>query len=410
MARAAHIATGDELLEGRTVDLNSAALARRLTADGHTMVTAVTVGDDRAALAQALEDLTGRVDIVVISGGLGPTDDDITRETLAQRYDLRFAPDPSARERMTAFFASLQRDMSDADLKMIMVPDGAAVLENTRGLAPGFAVDCGPQVVAALPGVPEEAAAMIDGGLSSYLKRRFPVATPKSRIQFRIVAMKESTINALVNDLLDEHGALSWGVTAQQGIMTVSFTIPTETAMDAATLRRAMEDRFGTHLLQEGSASPEAELLSLLGARGWTLGLAESCTGGLVAKRMTDVPGASSGFRGAIVAYANETKMRMLGVPSGVLSQYGAVSEETARLMATAARERLDADVGAAVTGIAGPDGGSAEKPVGTVWFSFDINGSVSAFKLNLTGSREWIRSRSALVIIDYLRRALRIS
>lgn len=408
MARAAHIATGNELLDGRTRDVNSAAAARRLTAAGFIMTTAVTVGDDRRALARVLGDLSAAVEVVIVSGGLGPTDDDITRETLAELYGLDFVVHAPSADRMERFFISLQREVGEDDRKMVMVPRGATVLDNGRGLAPGFIIDRGTSVIVALPGVPDEASLMIDGAVISYLAHRFPDVSPFDRCLFRIVAMKESAINALVNDMLDELGVIPWGITAQGGQMTVAFTAASGVVLDRAILREAMERRFGVHLLIDAAESPVEELLVLLRERGQTLALAESCTGGLVAKQITDVPGASSVFRGAIVAYANEVKQGILGVPDGILSEFGAVSEESARLMATGVRERLDADIGAAVTGIAGPDGGSAEKPVGTVWFAFDIAGRTSAFRLKLEGSRDWVRTRSALVVIDYLRRELR--
>jgi nicotinamide-nucleotide amidase len=292
-------------------------------------------------------------------------------------------------------------------MKMVEVPDSALVLENARGLAPGFILEVPGCSVIALPGVPLEMETMMREQVLPFLTKKYGRKARES-VLFRLVGLKESDINGTVLSWGFDYSGVFWGMTAEGGVTELYFTKKHGHGFDWSTVTEACRASFGESLLGEGFASPEEELLALLAAGNETVAAAESCTGGLIAKRITDIPGASRSFMGGVVAYDNAVKVRCLGVAEETLRRHGAVSEPTALAMAAGARRAMGTTIALATTGIAGPGGGSEEKPVGTVCFGFDVKGETWAFTRHLGGDRDRIRRIAAVTAIDALRKMLK--
>jgi nicotinamide-nucleotide amidase len=290
---------------------------------------------------------------------------------------------------------------------MVEVPAGALILSNANGLAPGFIIRKEENVIIALPGVPGEMAEMMDASVIPFIKKEFNVGQ-RENVSFRVIGMKESEINEMVKSMQIELSRLEWGITAKQGLTSVSFTQKPHATFDAAGIVSEAERLFGDRLLDPSYERPEEEVIQLLRERGMTVAAAESCTGGLVSKRLTDIPGSSDVFTGSVVAYSNRVKVEELGVPEEKLARYGAVSEDVAAEMAYGVRTILGTDIGISITGIAGPGGGTASKPVGTICFGLaDAHGS-KTYTRTLSGNRERVRVFASLIAIESLRQYLK--
>lgn len=399
------LSTGNELLHGTTIDTNSGRICAMLFPLDLRVVTIVTAGDDREGLVRAFRHCLDISDIVIMTGGLGPTDDDNTIAALGRMFDFNIVNDGASLARMERFFEKLGMPMSRGDLKMTEVPDTARVLENLSGLAPGFILREGDKTIISLPGVPREMSDMMQRAVIPYLTVECGIAARKSLV-FRVIGMKESDVNAAIVSMKLEDRGLQWGITAEDGIDTVTI-VENGNFPDAFSIGEEMRGLFGNKLLGSAYGSPEEEILILLKELKLTLSSAESCTGGLVAKRLTDIPGSSDVFAGGVTAYANGAKIRLLGVSPETIEVHGAVSPETAAEMAAGARSRLETDIGIAVTGIAGPGGGSAEKPVGTVWFGLAHPGGVQTTTRTITGDRGRVRTISSLIALELIREYL---
>ncbi len=399
------LSTGNELLYGTTIDTNSGRICAMLFPLDLRVVTIVAAGDDREGLVRAFRHCLDISDTVIITGGLGPTDDDNTIAALGRMFDFNIVNDGASLARMERFFEKLGMPMSRGDLKMTEVPDTARVLENLSGLAPGFILREGGKTIISLPGVPREMSDMMQRAVIPYLTVECGIATRRS-LAFRVIGMKESDVNAAIVSMKLEDRGLQWGITAEDGIDTVTI-VENGSFPDAYSIGEEMRGLFGIRLLGSAYGSPEEEILSLLKELKLTLSSAESCTGGLVAKRLTDIPGSSDVFVGGVTVYANGAKIRLLGVSPETLEAHGAVSPETAAEMAAGARSRLETDIGIAVTGIAGPGGGSAEKPVGTVWFGLAHSGGVQTAARTITGDRGRVRTISSLIALELIREYL---
>lgn len=400
------LSTGNELLHGTTTDTNSGRICAMLFPLDLRVVTIVAAGDDREGIVRAVRHCLDISDMLIMTGGLGPTDDDKTIAALGLMFDFRIVNDDASRDRMERFFAKLGKPMSRGDLKMTEVPDTARVLENMTGLAPGFIVREGDKTVISLPGVPREMTEMMQRSVVPYLTGECGIAMRRNAA-FRVIGMKESDINAAVVSMNPEGRGLEWGMTANDGITTVTM-VENGGILDARTLGDEMRGLFGGRLLDSAFESPEEEVLFLLKDLTMTLSCAESCTGGLMSKRLTDVPGSSDVFAGGVVAYANGVKVGLLGVSPATLETQGAVSRETAYEMAAGVRSRLGTDIGISITGIAGPGGGSGEKPVGTVWFGLAHPGGVDTSTMTITGDRGRVRRVSSLAALELVREYLR--
>ena len=400
------ISTGEELLNGSTVDTNSAFISRGLADLDFQILSHITCGDSPDSIKSVIASAINEADMVIMSGGLGPTDDDNTIDSLCSMFGLSAMVDPGSLERMKVFFSGMGRTVTDHDTKMAEVIQGAAVMENTVGLAPGFILKIGEKYIITMPGVPSEMEAMFSNEVRPFLIREFAPGT-RHTVKVSLVGMKESDINQGINQSPVLSQGIPWGITASSGIATVSFFLDQASQVNREEIICEMQNIFASSMLYPGYQMPEQELLDELIKQGKTIAAGESCTGGLVSKRLTDVPGASQVFLGGLVAYSNEVKINSLGVPREMIQSHGAVSEEVAAAMARGIQNYFSADIAIATTGIAGPGGGSEHKPVGMVCFGFALGSELSVKTMVFNGDREKIRIYASLFALDRVRRLL---
>jgi nicotinamide-nucleotide amidase len=404
---------GTELLLGFTIDTNASDIARALASVGARVVRTTTVGDDEAAIGNALREALVRTGFVIATGGLGPTRDDVTKRAVARLFEAPLEIDEGYLELLRQRFASLGRGpMPAANRSQAEVPRGAAVLKNRWGTAPGLWLDGPLGTVVLLPGVPREMRALTEHEVMPRLRERMRqrgAADIVTRTRtLRTTGISESALADRIGNLEDQlpPARLAY-LPGLEGVdLRLSVGGLAAAAADEALDRGAelLRPALGHHLYGEGEADLAAIVLELLRHRHLSLAVAESCTGGLLGGRLTAVPGASDVFVGGIVAYTDAIKTAMLGVPAEVMASHGAVSEETVRAMMRGARARLDARAGIAITGIAGPSGGTPEKPIGTVWIAAAIDSQERAVERRFPGDRESVRRRSAQAGLDLLR------
>ncbi|HEU5173370.1 MAG TPA: competence/damage-inducible protein A [Gemmatimonadaceae bacterium] len=408
------VTIGDELLLGFTIDTNAAYLGRALADIGVEIVRRTTIGDEPAAIAGAVRDALDRTGAVVTTGGLGPTADDMTKPAIAGLFGRGMHVDEAHVAWMrTRWRTRYGREMPETNLNQARVPDGAELLPNGHGSAPGIWLeDERGRWVAMLPGVPREARGMCDDALVPRLRDRIASvhgapAVVRSRT-LRTVGIAESVLADLIGDAAAALEDVS--VAYLPGVDGVDLRVTTrgvpgpeaDARLDAAVA--ALRAPLGEAVYGEGTLDLAALVVDQLRARRLTLAVAESCTGGLLGARVTSVPGSSDVFLGGVIAYANSVKTALVGVGDDVLAAEGAVSEPVARRLATGARERTGAAVGVGITGVAGPGGGTPEKPVGMVWVAVDVSGTVDAVRLMLWGNREEIRFRATQSALDMIR------
>jgi nicotinamide-nucleotide amidase len=400
------INTGTELLLGRVSNTHLPFLAQSLLGLGLRVDRQLTVPDG-AAIAETLREAMARADLVIVTGGLGPTSDDITRDAAAEAFGRKLIFHPEILDGIAAKFAKRNIPMNDLQRPQAMVPEGGVVLDNPAGTAPGLILDNGKTVAVLLPGPPGELRPMWENEALPWLRKRFAHAlAPVHEATLRILGLGETRVQILVEDEVKALGPLEIGYCARPGEVDLRFIAPDENlARKAAALARA---KLGDAIYAEGGETMERAVVRLARAAGKTVATAESCTGGLVAGRITNVPGSSEMFRYGWVTYANEAKITELGVPAALLEKHGAVSAEVAQAMSEGALRRSGADLAVAVTGIAGPTGGTPEKPVGLVHFALAAkNGKTQALQKNLLPQRETFKYMASQIALDLLRRAL---
>jgi nicotinamide-nucleotide amidase len=403
------IFSGDELLRGDIVNTNQAYLGQRLLDLGIFATHALTVADDLAAMVTAIRDALARhPEVLVMSGGLGPTEDDLTREAVAESLGVPLELHPELLEEIEAKFAGRGFTMGDSNRKQALLPLGAAAIP-ISGTAPGFYLEHEGTTIVALPGVPWELKEMWENTVEPRLARREGAGDGHAVRRIRVFGIGESAAAEKLADIPWRGSDVEIGTRASLEELTIILRGPAtpEGALRLAELeaktRAALGDRvFGV----DGPGLPEITGELLL-ERGLTVAVAESCTGGLVGKRFTDVPGSSDYFLGGVTSYHNEVKMNVLGVPADMLAQHGAVSSEVAAAMAEGVRDLLHADCSLSTTGVAGPGGGTEEKPVGLVYIGSVVDGVTEVERLRFWGRRDQVRERSALAAIDLLRRRL---
>ena len=410
------VTIGDELLLGFTVDTNGAWLARELAPHGITVVRRTSVGDEADAIIAGVGAAIERTGAVITTGGLGPTSDDLTKPAIASLFGRALYEDQDVVEWLRRRWKSLGRtgELPRSNLQQAMLPVGAGVLANAHGTAPGIWLeDEGGRWVAMLPGVPREMRGIFTDELLPRLRHRLTGAPTVVRSRtIRTTGIAESTLSDRVGAVegFDLEGLGLAYLPGWEGV-DLRLTAWRLSAADAdarlARVAAMLRDVAGEYFYGEGSEDLAGVLLQTLRAQGKRIAVAESCTGGMLGARLTAIPGSSDVMRGGIIAYHNEVKMRSLGVRAGTLQAHGAVSEETAREMATGARRAIGAEVGLAITGVAGPDGGTAEKPVGTVCIAVDVADEVHSFRAMMIGDRQEIRQRSAQSALSLARRAL---
>jgi len=398
------LCVGTELLMGDIVNTNAAYISGRLASMGINQYYQAVVGDNPTRLERCIKASLERCDLIIMTGGLGPTYDDLTKETAARLMNRRLIMHERSLERMKAYFIHRNVTMADTNIKQAMMPEGSVIFDNNNGTAPGLALEDTERgkIIIMLPGPPSEMVPMFRDSVEPYL-RVFSSVTLVSR-NINIIGMGESAVEAVLAPLMMTAENPTVAPYCKEGEVRLRVTARAESEAEGLTLCDAMIERIkrtevGPYIYGVDTNLPSA-LIDLLREKGMKITTAESCTGGLIAETITSVNGASDVFDGGIVSYANAVKSSLLGVKSETLERFGAVSEETAREMEAGVRALMSADIAAAVTGIAGPGGGTPEKPVGLVYIAVGTKESTSVRRCQFTGSRDRIRQLSAVTAL----------
>ena len=400
------INTGTELLLGRVTNTHLGFLAQSLLGLGLRVERQVTVPDG-VAIAEAIETAMARAEIILVTGGLGPTTDDITREAVAETFGRKLEFHQEILDDIEGKFAKRKLEVTDMQRQQAMVPEGGTVLPNPNGTAPGFIVENEKNVAIVLPGPPRELRPMWTDTAVPWLRKRFADRLPPvHEVTLRLIGTGESKVQPLIEPDVHAFDPIEVGYCARPGEVDLRLIAPDESRLaKAVALAR---ERLAAHIYAEGTETMEQAVVRLARAAKKMVATAESCTGGEVASRITDVPHSSEMFNYGWVTYANLSKMSELGVPANLLETHGAVSAEVAAAMAEGALQRGGADIAVTVTGIAGPTGGTSEKPVGLVYFGLAVKGGKTAtHKRNLLAERTTFKAMAAQLALDFVRRAL---
>jgi nicotinamide-nucleotide amidase len=404
------ITIGDEVMRGEIVDTNKSFLADRLLGLDIETHFQTSVRDDPPAMIDAFQRAATRSEIALVSGGLGPTRDDLTSEALAEAFGLELVLDEVVLETIRGFFRSRGREMTENNVSQARFPEGAEILPNPLGTAPGFSIAQGMTHFFCLPGVPNEMHRMMDEQVMPRIEAiRGEGLAVRARL-IRTFGMGESTLDDELKDIAAS-GDVSLGFRTSfpdnylRPLARAATTEQAEAALDR--ICDTIKQHLGPLVYGEDQQTLDAVVGQMLAERGMTIAVAESCTGGLIASRITDNPGASAYFAGGVVAYSNAAKSEFLGVSATVLEEHGAVSDPVARAMAEGVRERFGVDIGVATTGISGPDGGTAAKPVGLVHIALAREGATFADAFEFRMDRTRHRLLTSQVALDWVRRTL---
>ncbi|OAA29139.1 damage-inducible protein CinA [Kosmotoga arenicorallina S304] len=401
------ISVGTELLLGNTVNTNACYLSKRLAELGYFVYRQTTVGDNARRLMEVLNESLKRSELVIVTGGLGPTQDDLTKETVAKLFGLELELDEESLERIKK--RTGEAIPSKPNEKQAYVPKGAIVLPNDLGTASGCIIEKAKKTVVLLPGPPREMKEMFEKYLEPYLKERSDEILLSKVL--RIFGVRESDLASILRDFFEKYENPTVAPYALKGEVTIRITARAKNTLEAEKLIVPVENeirkRLGEYIYAEGDTTMEEVVVELLKEAGLSIATAESCTGGLVAAKIINVPGASKVFKEGVIAYSNEAKERLLGVSHETLKTSGAVSSESVIEMAKGVAVNSQSDIGLSISGIAGPEGGTEEKPVGLVYIGLWFKGIAKAEKLLLHGDRNWIRLKATLHALNILRKAL---
>ncbi|HEY8421264.1 MAG TPA: competence/damage-inducible protein A [Thermoclostridium sp.] len=403
------LAVGTELLMGQIANTNAQYISGKLAELGINVYFHTVVGDNAARLEETLKRALNRSDIVITTGGLGPTKDDLTKETISKTMNRNLVLHEDILEDIKDFFAKKHRAMTEINIKQAYLPENSIVIPNPNGTAPGCIIEDGEKAVIMLPGPPKEMQPMFEETVFNYLKQKTGVILVSKML--KIFGIGESDIETRLMDLIDSQSNPTIAPYASQGEVTVRVTARCINNDEASEMLSPVVDeikrRLGAAVYSEDGQTLEKVVFGLLKENGLVLATAESCTGGTLAGRITDIPGSSEVFERAYVTYSNRAKVEDLGVSPDTLDKYGAVSRETALEMVNGLKQKTGASVGVAITGIAGPGGGTEEKPVGLVFVAAYVKDKVICKKLELAGNRERIRNDACLHALDMIRRLI---
>ena len=404
------IAIGSELLAADRTDTNSLWLTEKLNLLGIEVKLKTIVGDDDARLEETIKDATRRSKVVITTGGLGPTEDDITRKITARALGKRLLLDEAVLDEIKKRFQGFGVPMPERNSRQAMVIEDAEVLPNPNGSAPGMFLDHNGTAIVLLPGPPREMQPMFTNHVASRLESRAGNVRVVRRM-LRVVGMGESAVDEKIAPVYTKYDNPQTTILFNQSEIEIHLTARGRTEEEAnALLDRVVleiEERLGNAIFSFAGEKMEEVVGLKLTVGGYTVATAESCTGGLLAERLTEVPGSSKYFIEGVVTYANDAKTRTLGVESMLLMEHGAVSAPVAEAMAAGIRKRADTDFGLAITGIAGPSGGTEEKPVGTVFIAISSEAGTESKKIKFPGDRHLIRWRASQAALEMLRRRL---
>ncbi len=401
------IAVGSELLTPDRLDTNSLFLTEELNKLGIEVLRKTIVGDNRELLAEAFRDALNRVSLVIASGGLGPTEDDLTRETVADLLHRKLQRNDEVVRAIEARFRSFKRDMPSVNLRQAMVPEGAEVLNNPRGTAPGLWLEDAGRMIALLPGPPRELKPLFLEEVLLRLQRRVSGVRMHKR-ELRVTGLGESHVEERIRPIYTRYTDVNTTILASPGEIQIHLRYWTEDAVHANEtldeMVRSFELALGDRIFAHSATSLEEVVAEILINNRATIAAAESCTGGLLAERLTRIPGSSSYFLGGVVCYSNEMKTAWADVPPDMIAAKGAVSSEVAIALAEGIRRRVGSALGVGITGVAGPGGGSEEKPVGTVHIALASPLGVKDRQVHLPGDREMVRFHASQVALDIVR------
>ncbi|RKX53843.1 MAG: competence/damage-inducible protein A [Thermotoga sp.] len=400
------VSVGDELLEGMILDRNSNYVARELTKIGCEIIRVVQVRDKIEEIAEVVSDLLKISNILIISGGLGPTEDDLTREGVAKALRRKLVMDEK-------ILAKLEEKLKDHGLlclenvkKQAEIIEGAEILENTVGTAPGQFVKHEGKMIFILPGPPVELIPMFERYVLPRVEEMIHEKYT-TRI-YRFIGIKEATLEEKLKDFLYSDGRIKVSTMIDTYVgPTIRLTVRNEEIWRLERMEKMIKERVGEYLYNVGDKRIDELMVERMLKEGITISIAESCTGGLVASTLVNFPGVSKIFKGGVIVYSNESKAEVLGVDRKTLEKFGAVSERTAMEMASNVREKFKSEIGIGVTGIAGPTGGTSEKPIGLVFFAIDREGQVQTRRERFHGDRNTIRMRAVYSVFDLLRKVL---
>ena len=403
------IAVGTEILLGDIVNTNARYLSRRLADLGISVYHQTVVGDNPERIKDSFKLAFTRSDMVITTGGLGPTKDDITKEMAAEFFNKDLVVDEFSLKKIEQFFVKMNRRMTDNNKKQAYMPQDSIILINNNGTAPGCVINENGKIIIVLPGPPKEMTLMFENEVVPYLKQ-FQDGVMVSKV-LRVLGLGESLMEDMVKDIMDNQTNPTIAPYAKDGEAILRITAKGKTQAEAQMLIVPVENqvrqRLGDNIYGIGDTNIESVVAQILIDRKLTISTAESCTGGLVAAKLINCPGISSVFMEGMVTYSNESKMKRLNVKEETLQNYGAVSVQTAGEMALGIAKSSNTDIGISTTGIAGPDGGTQEKPVGLVYVGLYIMGTVKTRELRLWGDRQTIRNRTSIYVLDWLSREL---
>jgi competence/damage-inducible protein CinA-like protein len=411
MLNAEIIAVGSEMLTPHRVDTNSLWLTEQLNAFGIEVRMKVVVGDDEARLEEAIRDALRRSHVVISTGGLGPTEDDITRKVFARVLGRRMQLHEPTLDNIRARFAKRNMKMPEINARQALVPERAEILENERGTAPGLMMREKNAVIFLLPGPPREMKPMFETSVAPVLKREAG-SSFILRCRLSIFGLSESGVDEIAAPIYSRYTNPQTTILADRGVIELHLAARARSELDGnkplAEVSTQLEDALGHHVFSTRGETLEEVVGEWLSFRRDTLAVAESCTGGLLAARITDIPGSSEYFLEGVVPYSNEAKIDLLGVPENLFASHGAVSAEVAQAMAEGVRERSGASFGLGITGIAGPDGGTDEKPVGLVYIGLAEEAGTDTRRYLFPGDRYLIRHLTVNAALDLVRRRIR--
>lgn len=404
------ISVGTEILLGNIVNTNAAYLSKQCADLGLSCFYQSVVGDNDGRLREAVRIGLSRADIVIFTGGLGPTQDDLTKETVAEVMNKRLVMDEDSKDHLIAYFDKRGIELTVNNWKQAMVPDGSMVLMNENGTAPGIIMEENGKIAVLLPGPPNELIPMFENQVKPYLLQKTDGVLHS--VTVKLCGVGESKVETMIEDLINQQSNPTIATYAKTGEVHIRITAKEADENKAKQLIKPLvkevKKRFGTHVYTtDEDVTLEQAVVELLMDKGFTLTTAESCTGGMIAARLTDVPGVSEIYKTGFVTYANKSKKRELGVKKKTLKEHGAVSPQVAFEMAKGALEKTKAQVSLSVTGIAGPGGGSDEKPVGLVYIGCNVCGKIVTEKYNFNGNRAKVRESTVVAALTLLRKCV---
>lgn len=404
------ISVGTEILLGDIVNTNAQYLSKELASIGIEVFHEEVIGDNEDRLLEAIEHGFNRSDIIITTGGLGPTQDDLTKETACKYFGMDLVKHEESYEALKEYFSRMNRELTENNLKQVYFPKESIILPNPNGTAPGAILEKDNKYIIILPGPPREMKPMFDNYVKGYLKSKGD-GLIKSNV-VRILGIGESMAATKLKDFIDEGVNPTVAPYAKEDDVILRISAKAKTEEEAQALidpiKKQIIDILGEDYYGEGEDNTiEQVLVDLLLDNNITIGTVESCTGGMIASRLVSCSGVSQVFLEGAVTYSNEAKMRTVKVKKETLDKYGAVSEETAREMAEGIAKRAGADIGVSTTGIAGPDGGTDEKPVGLVYIGVYYKGKTEAYRYVFNGNRNKVRNRATVTALDMVRRKI---